>query len=101
MRRSNSRCGLRRYYQILENYPSRAASSKNNKFKYKTMSVKDRGFGSMDPEKQRSIASKGGRTVSKDRKHMSEIGKKGGKVVSADRKHMADIGRKGGKATYK
>ena len=86
-------------------------------------SNQNRGFASMDDEKQRDIASKGGQAaheqgtahefnsreareagrkggeaVSKDREHMSEIGKKGGEEVSKDRQHMADIGREGGEA---
>lgn len=77
-----------------------------------------RGFGSMDEEKQREIASKGGEAVSQDREHMSEVGRKGGEArkeelgtegyqelgrkggeeVSQDREHMSEIGRKGGKS---
>ena len=55
-----------------------------------------RGFASMDAEKQREIARKGGRAVSRDRSHMAAIGRKGGMEVSKDRQHMAEIGRKGG-----
>jgi hypothetical protein len=75
----------------------------------------------MDYEKQRQIASKGGRaahergtahefssdeareagrkggeTISQNREHMASIGRKGGEAVSQDREHMAAIGRKGG-----
>jgi general stress protein YciG len=82
-----------------------------------------RGFAAMDAEKQRQIASKGGKAahekgtaheftpdearqagkkggeaVSQNRKHMSDIGRKGGERVSQDRDHMAQIGRKGGEA---
>ncbi len=82
-----------------------------------------RGFASMNPEKQREIASKGGKaahekgtaheftpdearnagrkggeTVSRDRQHMSDIGRKGGVSISRDRDHMARIGRKGGES---
>jgi uncharacterized protein len=82
-----------------------------------------RGFASMPEEKQREIASeggkaahekgtaheftpeeareagkKGGEVVSKDREHMADIGKKGGEAVSQDREHMADIGKKGGES---
>ncbi len=88
-----------------------------------TDSNKNRGFASMDDEKQREIASKGGQAahekgtahefdsqearkagrkggeaVSRDREHMSEIGKKGGQEVSKDREHMSEIGREGGEA---
>ena len=80
-----------------------------------------RGFASMDPQRKREIASKGGRAahekgtahefsseearnagrkggevVSRNRDHMASIGRKGGEAVSRDREHMAMIGRKGG-----
>jgi general stress protein YciG len=81
----------------------------------------NRGFAAMDPEKRRSIASKGGKAahqkgtsheftneearqagrkgglrVSTDRRHMSEIGQRGGANVSQDRAWMTRIGRLGG-----
>src|SRR3954447_13826328 len=62
-----------------------------------------RGFASMDPSKQREIASKGGRAAhSKGTAHefTSEearvAGRKGGEAVSRDRAHMSAIGREGG-----
>lgn len=80
-----------------------------------------RGFASMDPERHRAIAIKGGKSVqvkgrahqftsetvraagriggmkvAANREHMAEIGRKGGAVVSADRAHMSTIGSKGG-----
>lgn len=86
--------------------------------------ISNRGFASMDPEKKREIASKGGRaahqkgtaheftpdearqagrkggqTVSRDRSHMAEIGRKGGVAVSRDREHMAAIGKEGGESS--
>lgn len=64
-----------------------------------------RGFASMDPAKQREIASKGGRAAhEKGTAHewssdeARNAGKKGGEVVSRDRSHMAAIGREGGEA---
>jgi len=85
-----------------------------------------RGFASMSPERQREIASKGGKAahrlgraheftsakakiegakggaaVSKDRRHMAEIGRKGGQKVASDPAHMAEIGRLGGAAVSK
>jgi hypothetical protein len=82
-----------------------------------------RGFAAMEENKQRQIASKGGKAahekgtaheftpeearlagkkggeaVSKNRQHMAEIGRRGGERVSQDREHMAQIGRKGGEA---
>ena len=63
-----------------------------------------RGFAAMDEEKQREIASKGGRAAhAKGTAHeftpeeAREAGRKGGEAVSQDREHMAEIGREGGK----
>jgi general stress protein YciG len=63
-----------------------------------------RGFASMDKEKQREIASKGGKAAhAKGTAHeftpeeAREAGRKGGMVVSQNREHMATIGREGGK----
>jgi uncharacterized protein len=64
-----------------------------------------RGFASMDPSRQREIASKGGKAAhSKGTAHewtsdeARVAGRKGGEVVSRDRAHMAAIGREGGEA---
>ena len=64
-----------------------------------------RGFASMDANRQREIASKGGRAAhAKGTAHewTSEearvAGRKGGEVVSRDRAHMAAIGREGGES---
>lgn len=64
-----------------------------------------RGFASMDPSKQREIASKGGRAAhAKGTAHewssdeARTAGRKGGEIVSRDRTHMAAIGREGGEA---
>jgi len=58
----------------------------------------------MDPDKQRTIASKGGKAAhAKGTAHeftpeeAREAGRKGGMVVSQNREHMATIGREGGK----
>ncbi|MBI5670107.1 MAG: general stress protein [Chloroflexi bacterium] len=66
-----------------------------------------RGFASMDQEKQREIASKGGRAAhEKGTAHeftsdeAREAGRKGGESVSRDREHMAEIGRKGGQSSH-
>jgi len=63
-----------------------------------------RGFASMDPDKQRAIASKGGKAAhQKGTAHeftseeAREAGRRGGMVVSQNREHMAMIGREGGK----
>lgn len=64
-----------------------------------------RGFAAMTPEKQRAIASKGGR-VAHERGKAHEFtpdearvaGRKGGLKVSQNRQHMGRIGREGGKA---
>jgi general stress protein YciG len=67
----------------------------------------ERGFASMDEEKQREIASKGGKAAhEKGAAHeftpeeAREAGRKGGEVVSKDREHMAEIGREGGEHSH-
>ncbi|AFY78207.1 MAG: stress-induced protein [Hydrococcus sp. C42_A2020_068] len=67
-----------------------------------------RGFASMDAQKQREIASKGGKAAhAKGTAHeftpeeAREAGRKGGEAVSKDREHMAEIGREGGKSSRK
>lgn len=67
----------------------------------------ERGFASMDPNKQREIASKGGRAAhEKGTAHQftSEearaAGRKGGEKVSQNREHMSSIGSRGGRASH-
>jgi general stress protein YciG len=66
-----------------------------------------RGFAAMNPDRQREIASKGGKTShARGTAHeftpdeAREAGKKGGLTVSANRRHMSEIGRIGGKARH-
>lgn len=73
-----------------------------------------RGFASMDEDKQRDIASKGGQSVpdekrsfSKDHELASEAGRKGGHNVpdeersfSKDHELAAEAGRKGGEHSH-
>lgn len=65
----------------------------------------NRGFASMDDDKQREIAHKGGVASHEsgnahefDSEEARQAGKKGGEAVSQDREHMAEIGEKGGQA---
>lgn len=64
-----------------------------------------RGFASMDAERQREIASQGGRAAHQrgtahefSSEEAREAGRKGGQAVSQDRRHMAEIGSKGGQS---
>jgi hypothetical protein len=57
----------------------------------------------MDDEKQRAIASKGGKAAHEsghahefNSEEAREAGRKGGEAVSRDKGHMSEIGRKGG-----
>jgi general stress protein YciG len=66
-----------------------------------------RGFAAMSAERQREIASKGGRAAhSKGTAHHFSpdearvAGRKGGQVVSRDREHMSRIGREGGRRAH-
>jgi uncharacterized protein len=59
----------------------------------------------MDPERQKEIASAGGKAAhARGSAHeftgdeAREAGRKGGQAVSRDKTHMAEIGRKGGLA---
>lgn len=65
----------------------------------------NRGFASMDEDKQKEIAGKGGKpTHEKGTAHEGtseearKAGQKGGESVSHDREHMSDIGKKGGQS---
>lgn len=66
-----------------------------------------RGFAAMDMEKQKAIASMGGRAAHQQgvaHEFSSEearaAGRKGGEAVSQNREHMAAIGKKGGEAAH-
>ena len=68
--------------------------------------TKNRGFASMDREKQREIASKGGRAAHQQGTaheftpdEARAAGRKGGERVSRNREHMSNIGRLGGEAS--
>jgi uncharacterized protein len=83
--------------QDLNNPRNPEGPSKNSK----------RGFASMDPQKQKDIARKGGKAAhSKGVAHewtpdeAREAGRKGGEAVSKNKEHMARIGRKGGEASH-
>ncbi|HZO88879.1 MAG TPA: KGG domain-containing protein [Chthonomonadaceae bacterium] len=72
-----------------------------------TSGKSERGFAAMDAEKQREIASKGGRAAhAKGKAHeftpeeARQAGRKGGESVSQNRAHMAAIGRKGGERAH-
>jgi len=68
--------------------------------------TRSRGFASMDAEKQREIARKGGKAAhAKGTAHeftadeARAAGRKGGERVSSNRDHMSRIGRIGGKSS--
>jgi general stress protein YciG len=70
-----------------------------------TRTRSNRGFASMDRDKQKEIASKGGKAAHAkgtahefDSGEAREAGRKGGMAVSRNREHMAAIGRRGGEA---
>lgn len=67
-----------------------------------------RGFASMKPEVQQSIASRGGKAAHAagtahefNTDEARAAGKKGGEIVSRDRAHMAAIGRLGGQKRWR
>ena len=72
------------------------------------MANKRRGFGSLDEDRKREIARKGGKTAHErgtahefSSEEAALAGQKGGKSVSKDRSWMAEIGRRGGLARAK
>jgi len=78
-----------------------------NQGKREGSGTSQRGFASMDPERQRQIASEGGRAAHQrgtahefTPEEARRAGSKGGQVTSQDREHMAAIGRKGGEASH-
>ncbi|MBX4197936.1 KGG domain-containing protein [Candidatus Parcubacteria bacterium] len=67
--------------------------------------TEDRGFASMDPLRQKEIASRGGKAAHErgtahefTPEEAREAGRKGGQKVSQNRDHMARIGKMGGQA---
>lgn len=68
------------------------------------MATQDRGFAHMDQNKQKSIASQGGKASqqSGNAHHFSgqeakAAGHKGGHATGSDKAHMQEIGKKGGR----
>ena len=57
-----------------------------------TRNNSNRGFASMDDDKQRKIAQKGSEAVSQDREHMSQIGRKGGEHSHGGGSHGGNQG---------
>jgi uncharacterized protein len=87
---------------LSQSAPTEAASTNGAR----RTGTRARGFASMDPAKQREIASKGGRAAhAKGTAHewssdeARSAGRKGGEAVSRDRAHMSAIGREGGEAS--
>ena len=65
-----------------------------------------RGFAAMNPEKQKQIASEGGRAAHRqgvahewNSDEARRAGRKGGQIVSQNREHMSEIGRRGGQSS--
>ena len=66
----------------------------------------NRGFAAMSPERQRQIASEGGRAAHRQgvahewySDEARKAGRKGGEIVSRNREHMSEIGRRGGQSS--
>lgn len=81
-------------------------SSMSNRQDSGERKTSNRGFAAMDPEKQKRIASEGGRAAHRqgvahewNRDEAREAGRKGGQIVSRNREHMSEIGRKGGQSS--
>jgi uncharacterized protein len=86
----------------MANQGNRNNQSNNNQGKQGS----GRGCAGMDEDKQREIASQGGKAAHEkgtahefSSQEAREAGRKGGEAVSKDRQHMSDIGRKGGQSS--
>jgi general stress protein YciG len=85
---------------------SRGSDSSSSREESSGRKTSNRGFAAMDPEKQKRIASEGGRAAHRQgvahewsRDEAREAGRKGGQIVSQNREHMSEIGRKGGQSS--
>lgn len=85
---------------------SRMDNSSNSREESSERKTSNRGFAAMDPEKQKRIASEGGRAAHRQgvahewsRDEARQAGRKGGQIVSQNRDHMSEIGRKGGQSS--
>lgn len=89
--------------QPLENQDRQEIRVNADPFDATQKSTSTRGFAAMDPERQRRIASEGGRAAHRQgvahewsKEEAREAGRKGGQIVSQNREHMSEIGRRGG-----
>ena len=71
-----------------------------------TRGSSNRGFAAMSPERQKQIASEGGRAAHRqgvahewNSDEARKAGRKGGEKVSQNREHMSEIGRRGGQSS--
>ncbi len=85
---------------------ARGDESSNSSRENNGRKTSNRGFAAMDREKQKRIASEGGRAAHRQgvahewsRDEAREAGRKGGQIVSKNREHMSEIGRKGGQSS--
>jgi uncharacterized protein len=90
----------------MEQMSGRRESSDNGREESSGRKSSNRGFAAMDPEKQKRIASEGGRAAHRQgvahewsRDEARQAGRKGGQIVSQNRDHMSEIGRKGGQSS--
>ena len=99
-----------------ENQNSRDLSSMDNQQQTSRMNEEsgnersqgpsNRGFAAMSPERQKEIASEGGRAAHQqgvahewNSEEARQAGRKGGQSVSQNREHMSEIGRRGGQSS--
>lgn len=94
-----------RDYQSLNNL-SRSGDARQGDDSDSGRKTANRGFAAMDSEKQKRIASEGGRAAHRQgvahewsADEARAAGRKGGQMVSRNREHMSEIGRKGGQSS--
>lgn len=87
------------------NHPNQNSQDRNEGQPQKSRGS-NRGFAAMDPQKQKQIASEGGRAAHRQgvahewsSEEARAAGRKGGQIVSRNREHMSEIGRRGGQSS--
>jgi len=103
MQQGNLHTSSFQQYGALSSNQNKEAIPPEEEKKETPTAKRPRGFAAMSPEKQREIASQGGKAAHKkgtahqfttDEARLA--GQKGGEAVSRNRQHMSEIGRKGG-----
>ena len=103
---SDQRGQIENQNREMEQSSERQQMSNNESGNGRSTGRSNRGFAAMSPERQRQIASEGGRAAHRqgvahewNSEEARKAGRKGGEIVSRNREHMSEIGRRGGQSS--